>query len=114
MTATLQDNDTPDLGFEPLYSMTEVYRLEKVAKEWGVTRRIVTCFATQSRETLTETLRRINPSDGGDEVADLLESIRGLIEFSGNLIKLYEAVEARILIAAHDAFDVPWDDAARS
>lgn len=110
MTAMSEEKNTSELAFGPIYAMTDIYRLEQAIRSWDVTRRITMCFATQSRDAVSAVLRSINSSDDGQEVIELLEGVRGLIEHYRELTTLFEAVEARMFISAHDVFGIPLSD----
>lgn len=94
--------------FFSVCSVDQVDDLEKEANGWGVNRRIAFAIAAKNRFELTEAVRSLAKTDE-DAFCEMLDGVRGLIEHYQRSLELFAAVEARLFVAAHDAFDMPFD-----
>ena len=47
-------------------------------------------------------------TDDEEALFEMLDGVRGLIEHYQHSIRLFSAVEARLIVAAHDAFHMPF------
>lgn len=108
MLIDTQTGNENGLNFDAACDPGQVSELEKAACRWGVNRRIAFVIAAKSRSELTEVVRNL-AADDEDALFELLDGIRGLIQHYKSSVELFSAVEARLFVAAHDAFDIPFD-----
>lgn len=108
MTIDTQMDDSKVLDFDPAFDPSAVAEIEKTAQGCGVDRRIAFIVATKSRSELVEALRGLVATDE-EALFEMLDGIRGLIEHYECSTKLFSAVEARLFVAAHAAFDISLD-----
>jgi hypothetical protein len=108
MSIDTQTDSGNSFDFDPACDPEHVADLENAAQEWGVNRRIAFVLAAKSRSELTDVARSVATNDEA-ALFEMLDGIRGLIEHYQSSAELFSAVEARLLVAARDAFDVPLD-----
>lgn len=109
MSIEPQQCNSDVLDFEPVFSRDNIPELEGAARDWGVTRRVAFILATMNRVELADVARKL-ADDDAEALFDMIKSIEGLIKYHQELGALFKSVEARIFIAAHDAFDIPLKD----
>ena len=107
MSIDTQAGNENGLNFDPVCDPAQVPELEKAAHRWGVNRRIAFVIAAKSRSELTDVIRSLAADE--DALFEMLDGIRGLIEHYKSSVDLFSAVEARLFVAAYDAFDIPFD-----
>lgn len=103
-----QPENGKELDFHAICKPAEVAKFEDAARDWGVNRRVAFVIASKSRWELTEVVRNL-AADNEEALFEMLDGIRGLIEHYKSCLDMFSAVEARILVAASDAFDIPFD-----
>lgn len=103
-----QPENRNELDFHAICKPAEVAELENAARDWGVNRRIAFVIASKSRSELTEVVRNL-AADNEEALFEMLDGMRGLIDHYKSCLDVFSAVEARILVAASDAFDIPFD-----
>lgn len=100
----------PDLSFsfQPAIGMDKLRDLEAAAQQWAVGRRVAFVIATKSHPELADAVRAL-AEDDAEAFFSMLDVIKGLAEYYENCLDLFKAVEARLIVAAHDAFQVEFE-----
>lgn len=97
-----------DLPFAAALTCEQMKEVENTCQAFGVNRRIVLLFATLDRSAMTTAIRNLEANES-DELATL-ELIRAFVEHCETMLELATSIEARAILAYHDAFGLFLDD----
>lgn len=97
-----------DLPFSAAMTREQMKEVENTGQAFGVNRRIVLLFATLDRSDMTTAIRNLEANES-DELTTL-ELIRTFVEHCETMLELATSIEARAILAYHDALGLSLDD----
>jgi sugar phosphate isomerase/epimerase len=101
-------NAADPLDFAPALGPDEWKVMEDACHSFGVNRRVTIVLAAKSRTEMAETLRKLNEEEEGFE--PMLDMVIGYREHVERMADFAKMVEARLIIAAHDALGLTLDE----
>lgn len=100
--------DLATVLFEAAMSMSEMREVEQICQSFGVQRRITLTLATKSRPEMTLALNKLK-INSDEDVFMLLDCLSDYLDHLKATIQIVEMVQARVILAAHDVFGIPFD-----
>ena len=101
-------NSPRDMSFTAAMSREQMKEVENITQALGVNRRVVLLFAALDRRAMTTAIRNLEASES-DELTTL-EMIRTFVEHCETMCELARSIEARAILAYHDALGLSLDD----
>ncbi|WP_375272405.1 hypothetical protein [Sphingomonas sp.] len=105
MTNAASDENNPLIEFEPIFDGKQMREAEEAAKSMDVQQRIALALATKNRSQLTEMILKM-AEEHESLFFEMVDGLKDLVQHYEECIELFKSVEAPLLIAAHQAFEV--------
>lgn len=93
--------------FDAALTPVEQRSVEQTCHSFGLYRRVMLALATKDRSELAEACTRLNQDNALDPLLDLVTDYRTHLE---QMAKFASAIEARVIVACHDALGLSLDE----
>lgn len=107
-TINYASNSPCDMPFTAAISREQMKEVENICQGLGVNRRVVLLFATLDRQAMTTAIRNLEANES--EELTTLELIRTFVEHCETMLELATSIEARAILAYHDASGLSVDE----